>query len=51
MTSTEERIIYYYRNGFKNKDIAKKTGLTLNQVRWKLVTIKKKREIKRWWDE
>ena len=51
MTETDKKIIYYYRNGYKNKGIAEKTGLTINQVKWRLVVIRKKREVKRWWEE
>lgn len=49
--SVDKQIIYYYRNGFKTKDIALKTGLTLNQVKWRLQVIRRKQKLVRWWEE
>lgn len=45
-----EQIIYYYRNGYRLKDIAAKTGLTVIAVKSRLERIRKKREVKRWWE-
>lgn len=47
----DEKIIYYYRNGFKYKDIAMKTGLTVNQVHYRLKVIRRKKKLLRWWEE
>ena len=46
-----EQIIYYYRNGYRLKDIADKTGLTVAAVKNRLHKIRKKQEVKRWWKE
>ena len=47
----DDKIIYYYRNGFSAKSISDKTGLTVNQVKYRLQQIRRKRELKRWWEE
>lgn len=47
----DEQIIYYYRNGFSAKAISEKTGLTVNQVKYRLQQIRKTRKLLRWWDE
>jgi len=47
----DEQIIYYYRNGFSAKGISEKTGLTVNQVKYRLQQIRKTRKLLRWWDE
>ena len=47
----DNKIIYYYRNGYSAKDIAEKTGLTVSQVKWRIQQIKKKQPLLRWWEE
>lgn len=47
----DKQIIYYYRNGFRIKDIAQKTGLTVDQVKWRLKVIKSKQKLVRWYEE
>lgn len=47
----DEKIIYYYRNGCGNKEIAKKTGLTIGQVKYRLEVIRRTRKVLRWWEE
>ena len=49
--SIEEKIIYYYRNGYSRKAIAEKTGLKENTVKWHLHEIRKTRKLSRWWEE
>lgn len=44
------QIIRYYENGWKIKDIAAKTGLTVIAVKSRLQRIRKKRKVKRWWE-
>ena len=46
-----EQIIYYYRNGYKIKEIAVKTGLSIAAVESRLCRLRRKREVKRWWEE
>ena len=47
----EKQLIYYYRNGFSAKAMSEKTGLTINQIRWRLKMIKRKQKLVRWWEE
>ena len=47
----DKQLIYYYRNNFKTKQIAEKTGLQLNTVRNKLARLRKHGKLKRWWEE
>ena len=49
--NVNDQILYYYRNGWKLKDIAEKTGLTMAAVSSRLQKMRKKREVKRWWKE
>ena len=53
MTSKQidNEIIYYFENGWKLKDIAIKLDLTPVAVKSRLQRIRRKREIKRWWEE
>lgn len=51
MTETDKKIVYLYRNGYKNKGIAEKTGLSVIQVKNRLQAIRKKQKVQRWWDE
>lgn len=51
MTETDKKIVYLYRNGYRLKDISKKTGLSMNQVNYRLLVIRKKRKVQRWWEE
>ena len=46
-----KQIIYYYRNGYRLKEIANKTGLSVNIVKHKLCQLRKKQQVKRWWEE
>lgn len=45
----DERIIYYYRNNWMIKRIADELGLTVPAVKRRLTKIRKKQEVKRWW--
>lgn len=47
----DDKIIYYYRNGFSAKVISEKTGLTVNQVKYRLQQIRRKQSVLRWWEE
>ena len=47
----DKQLIYYYRNNFKTKQMAEKTGLDLNTVRNKLARLRKHGKLKRWWEE
>ena len=47
--SINEQIAYYYRNGWKIKDIAVKTGLSVSAVKSRLQRMRKTKEVKRWW--
>lgn len=49
--SINEQIVYYYRNGWKIKDIAAKTGLTAVAVSHRLHKIRKTQEVKRWYEK
>ena len=49
--SINEQIIYYYRNGYRIKEIAAKTGLSEETVKHKLCQLRKERQVKRWWEE
>lgn len=49
--SINEQIMYYYRNGYKLKEIAVKTGLSVETVKHKLWQLRKKQQVKRWWEE
>lgn len=53
MTSREinNQVVYYYRNGWKIKAIAAKLDITEGEVRGRLRRIRKKREVKRWWED
>lgn len=47
----DNKIIYYYRNGYSAKAISEKTGLTVPQVKYRLQVIRRTKNIKRWWEE
>lgn len=47
----DKKIIYYYRNGFKIKTMAEKTGLELKIITRKLARLRYHGLLKRWWDE
>lgn len=51
MDDLDKMVIYYYRNDFPLKYIMEKTGLTLNQVNYKIRKFKKQGILKRWWEE
>jgi DNA-directed RNA polymerase specialized sigma24 family protein len=44
-----KQIVYYYRNGWKLKDIAIKLNLSETAVKSRLQRIRKTQEVKRWW--
>lgn len=45
----DDQIVYYYKNGWSQKRIAEDLGLTENAVKQRLFKIRKKTEVKRWW--
>lgn len=47
----DNQIAYYYRNGYRLKDIGAKVGLTDKQVKRRLQTLRQKNKIVRWWKE
>lgn len=49
--NVNDQIIYYYRNGYKIKDIADKTGLTVVAVKSRLQRIRRKQTVNRWWEK
>lgn len=44
-----DQILYYYKNGWRMKDIAAKLGLTTIAVKSRINRMRKKQEVKRWW--
>lgn len=51
MDELDKIIKYYYRNDFPIGTILEKTGLTINQVRYRIEKMKKQGILKRWWEE
>lgn len=51
MTNREldEKIEYYYRNDFSRKQIAEKLEISIGKVAYRLKEIRKRKELKRWW--
>lgn len=47
----DRKLMYYYRNNFKNKTIAQLTGLELRIVKNRMIKLKKQGLLKRWWEE
>ena len=47
----DKKIIYYYRNGWKIKAIAEKLKLNPKSISGRLCYLRKRQEIKRWWEE
>ena len=47
----DRKLMYYYRNNFKNKTIAQLTGLELRIIKNRMIKLKKQGLLKRWWEE
>ena len=47
----DKKIIYYYRNNFSEKEICKKTGLTIGQIQYRKEKLRKQGLLKKWWEE
>lgn len=51
MKEADKQIIYYYRNGFRAKDIADRLGMTVPQIKYRIQRLRGKGMLKRWWKE
>lgn len=51
MTKAEKdkEIARLFRNGYKRKEIAEKLDMTMQQVDYRLLVMRKSQKVKRWW--
>ena len=53
MTTEEmdKKIEYFYRNNFTRQHMAEELGVSVSKVAYRLQVIRKRKELKRWWEE
>lgn len=51
MSDLDQEIVRLYQNGFPYKEIANRLGITKGKVDRRLHEIRKKKEVKRWWEK
>ena len=47
----DKKIIYYYRNNFRTKSMAEKTGVEVRIIRNRIARLRRYGYLKRWWEE
>lgn len=47
----DKKIVYYYRNDFRVKNIADLTGVELKIIKNRMARLRRLGMLKRWWDE
>ena len=47
----DKKIIYYYRNDFRTKTMAEKTGVEVRLIQNRIARLRRYGYLKRWWEE
>lgn len=47
----DKKIIYYYRNDFREKSMCVKLGISINSLRKRKTKLRKLGLLKKWWEE